>query len=254
MNKKPYIISIAILIIFFIVMFLVFGLDNIKKDSYSTTIVLGKNSVFGLRKQNWYRLADYSEINWKKYDIYENNEKIGRYYLWFDDKWYAFDNNRDPIDIGIRFLGIRSNYKIDLVDFKTEDVDSSTYIDKVLNDNKLPSDSKFTSKYKVDLDFDKDGVEEEFYIISNAFINNENPEKIFSIAFMVKDDTIYPMYTDIRKNTSLNGCKPYFNAFLNVDDKDGYEVIISCSEYSNSKTTDMIYKYEKNSFKILISN
>ena len=128
------------------------------------------------------------------------------------------------------------------------------YINEVLKENNLSTSSKFTSIYKVNFDFDKDNQEEEFYIITNAFPFDFDPDKIFSIAFMVKSDIIYPIYTDISLNKGLNGCKPYYNTFLDVDNDNTYELILSCGKYSTTGRTDMLYKFKENNFKILISN
>ena len=43
---------------------------------------------------------------------------------------------------------------------------------------------------------------------------NFEPDVIFSVVIMVKDDTIYPIYTDFSENQSFNGCKPFFNTFM----------------------------------------
>lgn len=252
-SKKTYIILIIILFIFFIIMFLLFGVDNIRKNKYETSIIVGEDSVFALRKQKWYNVQKYDDFNWKKYNIYLNNEYFGKYYLWNDDKWYAFDKEKNPIDLDGSLLGINSNYKVNVYNFKAEDVVDSTYIDKVLSDNEITS-SKFTSKYKVNFDFDNDLVDEDFYVISNAFILDDQPEKIFSIVFMVKDEEIKYIYKDVRKNTSLNGCKPYINSILDIDNDNKYEFILGCAEYSVSKNNIMLYQLKNNEFKILISN
>ena len=44
--KKVYIILIAILIIFGVIMFLVFGLDELRKESYDTTLVVGNDTIW----------------------------------------------------------------------------------------------------------------------------------------------------------------------------------------------------------------
>ena len=252
MNKKVYIVLISIILIFFVVMFFLFRKDD---NDFDTSIVLGDDSVFVLNGKKWFKLSQpYTILNWKKHNIYINNEKTGNYYLWYDNKWYAFDNKKNPVDLGARFLAIKSKKNVDIIKYEISNINNSSYINEVLEDNNISLSSGFTSKYKTVLDLDNDGIEEEIYVISNAFISSENPDKIFSIVFMVKDDTIYPIYTDIKNNTSLNGCKPYINSILDVDNDNKYELIVSCAEYSNSKITDMLYKYDKNAFKILISN
>ena len=252
-SKKTYIILIGILVVFFLVMFLIFGLDNIKKDSYDTTIVTD-NAVWTMKKQRWDNVTDFTNLNWKKYDVYTDNIKKGEYYLWYNSKWYAFDKDKNAILLDGNLLGIKSNYDISVLSFDISEIDDYNYINSILEENDLPTDSEYTSSYKVELDYDSDGEEETFYVISNAFPMDFNPDKIFSIVFMVKNEAIYPIYTNIEDNMGFNGCKPYINSFIDVDSDSKYEIILNCGKYSVSSTTSMLYEFKNNEFKMVISN
>ena len=254
-TKKTYIVLIAIMIIFFLVMFIVFGLDNIKKEGYNTTIIVGEDTVWSYKNRKWINVSKpYDNLNWKKYDVYLNNEKSGKRYLWYSNKWYAFDSKKNAIKLEGNLLAIKANYDIPVYNFNTRDIDDYTYVESVLKDNDLSKDSQYTSKYKIVFDYDNDGEDEEFYLISNAFPMDFEPDDIFSIVFMVKNDEIYPIYNNVSTNTGFNGCKPYFNTFMDIDSDNKYEFVLSCAKYSVSSTTDMLYKFEDNKFKILISN
>ena len=80
------------------------------------------------------------------------------------------------------------------------------------------------------------------------------PEKLFSIVFMVKDNKIYYLYKDVRDNLDYNGCKPFIHSILDVDKDGNYEFIVSCASYSVSEQVDMLYKFEEDQFRILVSN
>ena len=113
----------------------------------------------------------------------------------------------------------------------------------------------FTSIYKVSVDYDTDGEDEDFYIISNVFPSDFEPETSFAIAFMVKNNQIYYLYNDVSKYTgSLNGCKPYYHSFIDTNYDDIYEVIVSCGRYGADDQVDMLFSWEEESFKLLISN
>ena len=47
---------------------------------------------------------------------------------------------------------------------------------------------------------------------------------------MIKDNSIYYIYKDISENRSYNGCKPYFNSFIDTNN-DG---ILDTATLSNS--------------------
>lgn len=256
-SKKTYIIILCFIIIFGLVMFLALGVGNLKKNKRGTTIIVGNNTIWNYNNQHWLNVSNTREIekiNWQEFNVYSNNEKLGKYYLWYSDKWYLFDKEKNAINYDGELLAYQANYDIDVLKFTEEEITDNTYVDYVLKENNLDIDSKFTASYKVNFDVDKDGENEELYLISNAFPLDFEPEKIFSIVFMIKDDYVYYLYNDISSNTSFNGCKPYFKSILDVDSDNTYEIIVSCAHYSNSMEIDMLYKLEEEGFKIVISN
>lgn len=256
-NKKTYIILLLVLIVFFVVMFLIFGVNNIRQSKYDTTIIVGDNTVWTYSNNRWLDLKTRSSIealNWKKYNLYVNNEKLGNYYLWHDDKWYAFDDDKNAVVLDGELLAYRANFPVSILKYTEENITDRTYVDYVLEENNLSLSSQFTSFYKTSVDFDSDGEAEEFYVISNAFPIDFDPEMIFSIVFMVKNDTVYYIYNDISENRSFNGCKPYFTSFLDTNNDNEYELILSCGRYSTAEAVNMLYKFEEDSFKIAISN
>lgn len=256
-DKKVYVVLLVILVVFFVVMFSVFGIQNINQEKYVSTIIVGDNTVWRYEKKRWLSYRNKSsleQLSWKNYLVYDNNILKGTYSLWYDDKWYLFDDEKNAISIDGNFLAISSNYDMKVSEFLEEEVDDYTYVNYVLQENDLSTTSKFTSIYKVLFDIDGDSTLEEFYLLSNAFPLDFNPDYIFSIVFMVKNDTIYYIYNDISQNNSFNGCKPYFNSFLDTNNDGVYEFILSCGRYSAQETVDMLYEFSDDNFKILISN
>ena len=253
-EKKIYIFLIVLVIIFFLVMFFVFGLDEIKKGSYDTSIIVGNDTVWTFNNKKWRNISSYSDFNWEKYDVYSNNEKTGNYYLWYSDKWYVFDDDKNAVKTEGELLAVKSNHDISVYDIENDKIDDYSYVNQVLEDNEISSNNQYTVNKKIEFDYDNDGLNEKFYIISNAFPMDFDPEKVFSIVFMVKDEEIYPIYTNISENTGFNGCRPYISSFIDVDNDSIYEFILSCSKYSVSGVTRMLYDFKDNEFKILISN
>lgn len=256
-KKRTYIILLIILSIFFIVMFLAFGVKNIKDGNRDLTLIVGDNTVWTYSDKKWDFVRNYTDLkdlSWKTYNIYLDNKKFGNYMLWKDDKWYAFDKNKNAVKLDGNLLAYSANYNINISEFSQAEITDYTYVQNVLLDNDLSLSSEFTSLYKIDLDFDNDSNIEEFYVLSNVFANDFDPETIFSIVFMVKDEKIYYIYNDVSSNKSFNGCKPFFTSFLDLDNDNKSEFILSCGRYSISEQVDMLYKYSDEGFKILISN
>ena len=256
-KKKVYIILIAILVVFLVVMFAVFGTKNIKEEKVSEVLIVGDETVWKLSEKKWHNItykSSLQDLSWKKYKVFENSQEVGNYYLWYSDKWYAFDGQKNAVKIDGEMFAYSANFDLKVNNFTTEEVDNYEFVNYVLESNGISTSSKFTSIYKIELDIDNDFNDETFYLISNAFPLDFEPEKSFSIAFMVKNDNIYYIYKDVTANKGFNGCKPYYNTFLDVDDDNVTELILSCSKYSVADRVDMLYKYEDDGFKIIISN
>ena len=256
-KKKVYIILIAILVVFLVVMFAVFGTKNIKEEKVSEVLIVGDETVWKLSEKKWHNItykSSLQDLSWKKYKVFENSQEVGNYYLWYSDKWYAFDDQKNAVKIDGEMFAYSANFDLKVNNFTTEEVDNYEFVNYVLESNGISTSSKFTSIYKIELDIDNDFNDETFYLISNAFPLDFEPEKSFSIAFMVKNDNIYYIYKDVTANKWFNGCKPYYNTFLDVDDDNVTELILSCSKYSVADRVDMLYKYEDDGFKIIISN
>ena len=258
-SKKVYVVLLIIIAAFFTFMFLTFGVDNVKQSNYSSTIIVGNSTVWDYNNKNWVNIratTSIEKLNWNKFLVYSNNEKIGEYSLWHDDKWYVFDDNKNSVKLDGDLLAISANFDVKVLPFQLEQLNNEDmkYVYAVLQKNNLNVDNKFTSLGKVRLDFDSDGVVENFYVMSNVFATDFTPKMIFSIVFMIKDDSIYYIYNDISENRSYNGCKPFFNSFIDTNNDNKYEFILSCGKFGSNNQVDMLYEFDENAFKIAISN
>lgn len=258
MNKK-YVILIFIVIIYFAVMFLVFGLDKIAADKREATILLDNSSVFRLSNNKWTSINDSiqkKDFDWNKFNVFVNYQSIGQYYLWYDDKWYLFDEGRHPYiyDEG-RFFAISANYEVKMAPISSGSISNTSYVDKVLEENSISNTEALTVKDIYSIDFDNDGLVEDFYVISNAFSTSSVINKVFNFVFMVKNGRITYLYREIFDgNDGQNGCKPYINTVVDLTSDNVYEIILSCSAFSVQDRLDMLYTYDKGTFKMLINN
>jgi len=260
--NKGYKVIIIILVVYFLVFFCILGLDNLKKNKHNFILLVGESTVWEYASQKWLNVTASStleKINWQEYQVYIDNQYVNKYQLWFDDKWYAFNidpktKERQAVQLEGDLIAYKANYDLNIKSFKNEKVTNNTYIQQVLNQNGLSTGSKLTVNNVVQIDIDNDGNLEEFYVISNAFPTDNYPDTIFSIVFMVKNEQIYPMYSNITKGKNTNGCKPFIRTFLDIDEDNIHEVIVSCGKYSIQKPEDMLFQLSDKEFKLLISN
>lgn len=255
-DKKIYIVLIGIIIIFFVVAFFFLDFPSIKEKKLDLTIIVDNHATFQYYGQKWKSInSEKQELNWNQFDVYLDGQKYGNYYLWWgDDSWQAFDDKKDPVQLEGQLLAYTSNYDIEVAPLQESSITDTSYIANVLKNHNISLSSKLTSSSKISLDFDKDGVVEDFYAISNAFSLNDKPNVVFSFAFMVKNQSIYMIYEDVRQDSFLAACKPYFSGFLDVNKDKKYEIILSCGKYSMQEPLAILYHFTNNGFEVLASN
>ena len=257
-KNKRYKVIIVILVIYFLFLFIFLGINNIKKNNHEATLLIGNDTIWNYSDRDWLNITSSSaieELGWKEYKVYLDNKYFGDYLLWYDDsRWYAFNEDKSAVKTEGTLIAYQSNYDLKISPFQTKEITNNTYVHQVLRENKLSTASNLTVNDVVNFDIDNDGLNEDFYIISNAFPIDNYPKTYFSIVFMVKDNIINPIYTNIEDAKHANSCKPFIRSFLDIDEDDKYEVIVSCAKYSIQKPEDMLYQLTDEGMKLLISN
>ena len=257
MSSRYKVITI-ILVVYLVVFFLIYGLSNMKNGQRKLTLLVGDNTVWDYSNKSWLNITreeTLDSLNWEEYKVFLDNKYFGEYSMWYDDnKWYAFNSNKTAVKMEGELIAYKANYDLKIKEFETKENNNNTYVHQVLKDNNLSTSSQMTVNNVVNFDIDADGVEEQFYVISNAFASDFYPDTIFSIVFMVKEQKIYSMYTNIEKANYGNGCKPYIRTFLDINDDDKHELILTCAKYSVQEPEDMLFQLNKEKFDLLISN
>lgn len=256
-SKKIYIILMVMLVVFFFVFFILYGIDEIKTKDDQATIIVGDNTVWQYQNKRWLNvegITSFQDYNWHTFEVFQDNQKIGDYSLWYDDRWYVFDQDKNTISIEGNLLAYEANYDLSVSPFLEQKISDYKPVEKVLSRYGIDTSSKFSNSLQISFDIDQDGENEEFYLITNAFAIDFTPDVLFSFVFMVKNDEIYMIYENTEQTSIYNTCKPYFTSFLDVNRDHNYEIILSCGRYSIEKEIQWLYEFRNNQFKILISN
>lgn len=263
-NKKILIVMLVVLAIYGFITFLILGgTKKFKKTNTQIAIILGDNATFTYNGSFWTYVefeTTYSKLNWLKYDVYENNELIGNYNLWHNDKWYVFDGegeNRKPVQVTEDFIALRADSSIKLTPFESKKITDYSYVNVVLESFGIEA-SYLTVDEVVSVDIDNDSKYENIYFISNS-LPMDNPENFnFTIVFMEKQGEIYRIYNDIQQMENVDGCKPFMRAVLDYDLDGEQEIIFACGGLSARKQKDYIYKFKHvnsvDEFKLVVSN
>lgn len=256
-GRMKYIVIIIVLIIYGVFMYLFFGIDESRERRASTTLLIGDSTVWNYSARDWMNVTNQqslSSLDWQKFHVYVDNEYFGNYSVWLDDKWYLFDDNRNAVNYQGDLFAYQADFDMDVLPFTLSDIDDFSYVNQVLEEYELSSNASYTLANMTSFDFDKDGVLEDFYFVSNVFATDFFPDKYFSFVFMVKSGKIYMLYEDVDQNDGTNGCRPQLYTVADVDDDRSYELIVECSRYSVQEPVIMLYEFLDDEFKITISN
>lgn len=259
-KNSRYIILIIILVLYFVILYFFIGKDYVKKGSLTTKLIIGEHTVWQLEKRKWTNISDnktkIKNLNWQEFNVFVNSKKLGKYDLWKNESWYIFDKEKNAIQYQGQIFAYQANYEINLESFKEEKITNYSPIRKVLENSNLSTEQELTVNTLIKYDFDSDSNEEELYLISNAFPEPEaiQPEKIFTFIFLVDNNEIEILYNSVEENVGLNGCQPFLEYLLDVDDDNENELILSCIRYDELPPLVMLYDRENDKFDIVVSN
>ena len=97
-SKKVYVVLLIIIAAFFTFMFLTFGVDNIKENNYTSTIVVGNSTVWDYSNKNWVNIratTSIEKLNWNKFQVFSNNENIHK--SWLRPHRTELDPDENPV-------------------------------------------------------------------------------------------------------------------------------------------------------------
>ena len=250
--QKKYIVLIAIIAVYILVMVLIFDID---RDTIvdNTYIVIGENTRWKYVDDEWSTLEiNDSVFNRNKFKVYKDQVYKGSYFIQnYDDTWYFFDEQNTSYDLYGQLFAYKSDREIEVVNF-TEEAPSITEIKSLLNNYKIKINSfdDLSQVQKISMDFDNDGNDEYIYSLSN-YMNSTVSNNIFSIVVYVDNDKIY----DIVK--SLDDNVKYIYSVSNIIDANedkSYEIIIEHEKPLNaSMNCHSMYGIKKGKYDIIKS-
>ena len=252
-SNKVIIVLIVLLIIFAFLFYWFIGKDRMERRSYDLTMVTEGDATFHYYGTTWEKKYDIEDFNWKKMDVFLDGEYKGKYYIWHDDKWYIFDDNKEAINYTENFLAIKTNFEVKAKSFETENNTDNDEVYNMLQKNSISPNAELTVNTKSVVDMDGDSKEEEIYIVSNTFPMDSNPDYTFSIVFMKKDGNIYEIYKHTTENM-YDGVRPYINTIIDTNNDGIYEILLSTSEYSTQKMGHILFEWDGSKFQKIIEN
>lgn len=240
--KKKYIILSIIFVVYVIVMFLIFGRNYIRNNLDNGTMIISPNSIWKFQKGKWEDVDNNQEYSMKTYKTYENGTYIGDYQITYNDKFYLFDNKRNPINYENDLIAIRGTIDIGVVKFENTPVSvSDKVIYNILKEKQIKATSSTIRANVVKIDLDNDNKLEEIYVISNVFEADEKSNS-FSIVAVKDNNKIKYLREEVRDSSyTLSMCNPYVQNIVDIDNDKKLEIITGCSYYSDGDTCHTLY-------------
>lgn len=254
-KKTRYYVLLFLLASYFVVMFIFFVYPHFKDMHNKTSIIVNTDAKWYYENGKWYNMTRTKQYNWQAFDIYQDGKFLGNHYLLYNDRWYIFDKDRNPIDQeGVDIFAIKTNQKYKYGDFTLEEVKESDekYIRDVLDDNNIVT-MDFTTKNVINFDLDGDNKQEKLFIISNVF-TTESPKDVFNFIFMVKDNNISIIKKDIETYDKMyDMCQAYVAYLVDLTGNGTYEIITGCGYYSDKKQCIEMYQLKNKKYQKIIS-
>lgn len=250
-DKKKIIIIVSILLAYFALMMIFFGLDNLKKKVYHVDFVISPSSYLRYEKGTWSDIKkEESELLGKSYKIYNNHQFLYEGILQYTDgNWYAFNHENKPLSLPNNFLAYRGNMKIEMISYPTMTMSENekTEASTILKQHNIDFEPEFTKTLKIELDLNNDQKLESIYIISNT-LGMEEQKTYFSIAYIKNSDNIEVLVEDVGDDMyqipSLN-----LKAILDMNQDKKYELIFEKIYFDQIGTCHEIFEYVDNTYK-----
>lgn len=257
MNKSKNIIIIAIVAVVYIA-FSIF-ISNVFKDNNKYYIFIG-NTAKWMYNKSWYNITDNmaSEVDLstlKVYDILLGDYVDNNLTYAGNIKTIDEDGNYNAIDD--TYLLIKGNDKTKIVsytysDFTSEDDARTTQVLKDLNFNNY---NEISSKSKISIDLNNDGINDDIYAISNMYSEKEETT-YFSVLYVYIGSKSQVLVKTTTTSTDLLE-KEQNDVYAIVDllGDNKYELITSTSGFSLSGTTKYtMFKLKNGKYESLINS
>ena len=250
-NNKAYVAIIIILFIYLLFAYIFYKKQPEKKKT--NTLIVTDNSKYIYNNKQLTKLEDESLANWNDYNIYINNKYIGEYKLQYNDKWYIYNEQRDPIKYEGNVIAF-SNIDMNVFDYNRINImdNEQNMIKNYLEKENITFVDYNIYNSKVEIDLDDDGKTEKIYIIKSKI--NDNEENIFSMILVEKNNKLIPVISKVIPKNEYSDIDIYdLYGIIDIDKDDKKEIIISKMIYSQPDSScEIIFKYENGKYNKLV--
>lgn len=262
--KKTYIFFLSVVIIFGIVMFIFFGVPELKKSKNITdnlNIIIGHDTFWSYdKKSGWNVKSKNITYGNQMYNVYINSDYKGKYDIeLINDTFYYYDKNVNKTTYSGDLFAYSGGGSIIIKDdYDTSQItlDDIKYVNNLIEELKDTEISIFdlTLNKKIAIDLDNDKKDEYIYILSNFGCENCKNSDYFSIVFIV-DNNKASLLSKSYDKTDYYGINFYdLEYILDINNDNNYEIVLSKSTFGNNKTYHQMFEKLKKGYIKTISS
>lgn len=238
MNKKKFkldksiVIIISLLVIYLIIMLVLFLPSYLRKMNDKLYIITNDYSI-KYEKGNW-KYFDSSSDYKKKFDIYVDNSYLGNYNAVFNNRFFLYNDDLEPVRYGGKLFGYNGTISLDY--YYIEELEKTendiSVINRALESLGVYDINEINLFQKISIDIDNDQNNETVYCINNYYTYDGKDK--FSIIFVDNDGKIDIIEKVITTEDMIYSATIYgIDSVMDVKQDKSYELIITKNYYSD---------------------
>ncbi|MEG2321913.1 MAG: hypothetical protein RSB71_00275 [Bacilli bacterium] len=253
-KNKKYIILIIILVIYALVAFILVPFAKRAKEP-TLYMLLEPNTMWKLDHKKWSNVTNQNEFNFKKFDVFDGNKELGKYNLFYNEKWYILDDKRNKVKASNNIFATRSKVPIKVNDFSKQELNESdiNLINEQLKSLSILGYDALKTSFKIEIDLDNDSYLDTIYGVSNVFVE-EKHDKVFSLLFIKNKDKIQYL---IKKISSVdkqieNICLPNVQNIIDLD-RNKNVLLTNCNYFDLIGNCHAIFQLKNGQYEMIYS-
>ena len=257
-NIKGLIIAIVLFAIYGLVMYFVFSgttqstqtNNNNNKPVGNNTyyMVVGESSIYKYDRNGFSRANKNAIEALANLKVFVDNKYFGDYRLRYVAKWNLINDKSEFVSYNGKLFAISNDFEVVVRNYTIREInDDDKYL--LLQNYGISSFKYLTTNEVVDIDLDKNGVEDEIIVLS-SMEDNDNINNYYSLVILKYNNDIITLI-DERKEEALYVYD--INSIINILNNSNDSIILDKIEgyyAESSKVTNVIINYKNSNYVI----
>ena len=255
-NIKGLVIAIVLFAIYGLVMYFVLGKPeqgtstSTSTPTKSTTyyMVVGESGIYKYEKDKFSITNKNSIEALQNMKVFINNKYYGNYRLKYVAKWNLLNDKYEFVSYKGSLLAVSDDFEVVPREYTVREInDDDKYL--LLQNYGISSFKYLTTNEVVDIDLDKNGVEDEIIVLS-SMVDNDNINNYYSLVILKYNNEVITLI-DERKEEAIYVYD--INSIINILDNSNDSIILDRIEgyyAESSDVTNVIINYKNNNYVI----